>query len=117
MSSNVKSHSFKTWSNNWTECATHEVVLFDSLKEDLINAGIPAQIAFNVDGDAYVIEVESPAGILEIGPGTMTSINGVETLTSRTSGINIYRSSGETVTADNASEFETAVMGVILNCH
>lgn len=116
MSGNVKSHSFKTWSNNWTECATHEVVLFDSLKDDLINAGIPARIAFNVDGDAYVIEVDSPAGVLEIGPGTMTSINGVETLTSRASGINIYRSSGETVTPDTASEFETALMSVIVNC-
>lgn len=116
MSGNVKSHSFKTWSNNWTECATHEVVLFESLKEEFINAGIPAQIAFNVDGDAYVIEVESPAGVLEIGPGTMTSINGVETLTSRASGLHVYRPDGQTVDSETANDFETAVLTVIANC-
>jgi hypothetical protein len=116
MSGNVKSHSFKTWSNNWTECATHEVVLFESLKEDLINAGIPAQIVFNVDGDAYVIEVESSGGVLEIGPGTMTSINGVATLTSRASGLYVYRTDGQTVDSETANDFEMAVLSVIANC-
>lgn len=116
MSHGAKSHTLKIWSRDWTESSTHEVILFDSLKEDLINAGIPADIVFNEDGDAYVIEVKGNQGVLEIGPGTLTSINGNPVLTSRASGINVYRPSGETVPPETADAFEADVLSVISKC-
>lgn len=114
---NVKVHTVKVWSANWTESTTHELVIFDALLEDLLQAEIAAEIVFNVDGDAYVINVESHEGKLELGPGTLTSINGQEVLTSRVSGLNVYREDGSTVSFDTCSSFEAFILTVIEACH
>lgn len=114
---NTKVHTVKVWSSNWTECTTHDLVIFDALLDDLLQAGIKASIDFNVDGDAYVIKVECTTGTcFEIGPGTLTEINGQEVLTSRVSGLNVYREDGSILTFSEANEFEAFILTVIEAC-
>lgn len=113
---NSKIHTVTVWSQNWNESTTHDLVLFSALEADFLEAEIKAEIVFNVDGDAYVINVTSEEGILEIGPGTMTCINGQEVLTSRVSGIQVYREDGSTVSFDECSTFEAFILTIIQAC-
>lgn len=113
----IKNHVLKVWTENWTKSSIHQVVVFDALLHELKNSGVNAEIVFNVDGDAYVIQVQSPTGhVLEIGPGTLTIINGEQVLTSRVSGLNVYREDGSTVENPMANEFELLILAIIDTC-
>lgn len=113
---NSKVHTVTVWNNNWTVSTQHELIIFEALQSDLLDAGIKASTVFNEDGDAYVIKVESAEGNFEIGPGTLTLINGKEVLTSRVSGLNVYREDGTTVEFDNSTDFEAFILTVIEAC-
>lgn len=113
----VKNHVLKVWTENWTKSSIHQVIVFEALLNELNDAGVNAEIVFNVDGDAYVIEAQSSTGqVLEIGPGTLTIINGEQVLTSRVSGLNVYREDGSAVESSTANEFELFVLAVIDTC-
>lgn len=113
---NSKVHTVTVWNRDWTVSTQHELIVFSELEADLVTAGIKASTVFNVDGDAYVIHIESEEGNLEIGPGTLTLINGQEILTSRVSGLHVYRENGTTVEFEDASELEAFVLTVIEAC-
>lgn len=114
--SNEKVHNVTVWNNNWTVSTQHELIIFDALQSDLLEAGVKASTVFNEDGDAYVIKVESGEGNYEIGPGTLTLINGQEVLTSRVTGLNVYREDGSTVEFSESTEFEVFILTIIEGC-
>lgn len=113
---NSKIHTVTAWSNDWTVSTQHELIIFEALQNDLLDAGIKASTVFNEDGDAYVIKVESEEGDFEIGPGTLTFINGQEVLTSRVSGLNVYREDGSTVEFNESTDFEAFILTIIEAC-